>query len=154
MRSSFSSLSARHARECLVLALFLAGSVFGCFRDPKIDVTQPRKCQTDKSCPDGYVCGSNKLCCASSDGKTCSNPVSTGGTGARIDGSSDDAPTGRETGAGGDSTTGLAEVGAGGGGNGGVAGSGGILDGRGTGGGGERDADNDAPLGGASGGAG
>jgi hypothetical protein len=140
MRSSSSSLFARRAREGLALALFLAGSVFGCFRDPKIDVTQPRKCQTDKSCPGGYVCGSNGFCCASSDGKTCSNPVSTGGAGARIDGSSgDDAPTGA-----GDRRRRWWHNWAwrkweqGGGGNGGVAGSGGIFDGRGTGGGGEQ----------------
>jgi hypothetical protein len=156
MRSSSSSLFGLRARECIALALFLAGSVFGCFRDPKVDVTQPRQCQPDnKSCPDGYVCGSNGFCCASSDGKACSNPVSTGGAGAQIDGSSgDDAPTSRETGTGGGGTTGLSEVGASGGSNGGVADSGGILDGRGSGGGGERDADNDAPLGGASGGVG
>jgi len=140
MRSSSSALFVRHAREGLVLVLFLAGSVFGCFRDPKIDVTQPRKCQTDKSCPGGYVCGSNGLCCASSDGKTCNNPISTGGAGARIDGSlGDDAPTDapyRETGAGG------------------AAGAGGILDGRGTGGTSESDGGLDLPLSGTGGGTG
>jgi hypothetical protein len=164
MSSSTPRLFATPGRKGFVLALCLVGSVFGCFKDPHPDVTQPRKCETDKSCPEGFVCGSNKLCCASSDGKTCSNPVSTGGAGGRIDGSPDDAPIGRESGAGGGGMAGGAEVGAGGVGSGGVVGFGGMLDGGGAGGGvgtggvvggsGGNDGGPDAPLGGANGGAG
>jgi hypothetical protein len=157
MHSSLSSLFMRRSRLAVAMALFLVGSVFGCFKDPKLDVAQPRKCQTDKSCLAGQVCGSNGSCCASADGKTCRNPVSTGGAGSRNDGSSGDDAPGRETGTGAGGVTGLSEVGAGGGGDGGMLGAGGVLDGRGAGGaggGGERDGGSDTPLGGAGGGGG
>ncbi|MBN2573685.1 MAG: hypothetical protein JXP73_03905 [Deltaproteobacteria bacterium] len=152
---AFSAFSfAPYARGGVGVALFLAISVFGCFKEPKLDVTQPRHCQSDKSCPYGYVCGPDGFCCASSDGKTCSGAVSTGGAGALVDGSlgdvaSVDAPR-PETGAG--SGGARSEVEPAGGGAGGAAGSGGNLDAYGTGGGGQRDSGLDSPLGGEGGG--
>ena len=58
-------------RHGLASAVLFSILVCGCFSDPKIDTTQPRHCQSDKSCPSGFVCGANGLCCASADGKTC-----------------------------------------------------------------------------------
>jgi hypothetical protein len=156
MRCLTSSSFARRGREGLALALFWAASFFGCFRDPKVDVTQPRHCESDKSCPYGFVCGPDGLCCASSDGKTCTvPPPSTGGSGGQVDGSSgNDAPADMppsEASPGFGGTTGFAEVGIG---TGGAPGSGGAIDGRGAGGGAggvDRDVGPDSPLGGASG---
>jgi hypothetical protein len=61
----------RNVRGAVSLALLVSLSVWGCFKDPKVDVTQPRACKSDKSCPWGYVCGANGFCCASSNGKSC-----------------------------------------------------------------------------------
>jgi alpha-tubulin suppressor-like RCC1 family protein len=53
------------------LAVLLSLLACGCFTDPKLDPSQARQCQDDKSCPWGSVCGANGTCCESADGKTC-----------------------------------------------------------------------------------
>ena len=146
MISSTCSLCPWHAEVGLVMGLCLAVSILGCFRDPKLDDSQPRRCQTDKNCPWGQICGPDKFCCASSDGKTCNHPGSTGGATGSVDGRpSDGALTGSETGGNGDGASRFYEVGAGGDGPRGTSG---------TGGGATPDGGIDSPVGGTNGGAG
>jgi hypothetical protein len=159
MRTTFSSLFDPRARQYLAaLGLLLAVSGFGCYKDPKVDVTQNRHCQSEKNCPYGLICGPAGFCCTSTDGKACVGGVATGGsTGSQADGAANggspgDGPRAEVASSGGSS--GLSEVGAGGAGGGG--GSGGGIDVRGAGGagGGDRDSGPDSPLTGGSGGSG
>ena len=138
---------ARRNRQGIVLVLLVVGSTVACFKDPSLDVTKPRHCQADnKSCPWGYVCGPDGLCCMSSNGKTCSVATSSGG----IDAIAVDGLTGQEVGWGAVDTSALdgrtdvqpdvaqvvpPEAGAGGiVETGGTLGSGGVIDAPGTGG--------------------
>ncbi len=76
--SSSPASGGRH-RLGLVLAALFSTLASGCFNDPKIDPTQTRPCKDDKSCPWGSVCGTNGICCESTDGKTCKVPPPSGG---------------------------------------------------------------------------
>lgn len=133
------------------IAFLLLMPALACFRDPNIDVGQPRHCQADNSCPWGYICGPTGFCCNSSNGKACdvgflpgdanSQGSDTAVNLARTDVAMD-LPASETT----NSSGGVA------GGTGGSAGAGGTIDARGVGGQDTAiDAEVDAPLGGIGG---
>lgn len=58
-------------RHGLTLAALLVLALSGCFKDPHLDLTKTRTCQSDNDCPKGFLCGTSKTCCRSSDGRSC-----------------------------------------------------------------------------------